>query len=171
MVKGMAAKNVILVVLLLQHIAVALQLLAYRKIGNPRADFAKRVQRQAGCVILGAVIAGNRHHFPAAVIRRGDTRFRHHAGKLRVKETDMGQGYLSGHNVGRRIMQGQFHTAQGKIRRFQAFPGTQLFYHSLIPFFSGKNLRHVFPHAFLQKVPRLTVLCKQIRQKQAFSRG
>ena len=170
MPEGMRRKNLVLIVLLLQHIAILIQLLAHREVGHAHAVLAEIFQCLAGRIVLGAVIAGHSHHLPPAVIRGSHARFGHHAFKLRIEEPYMRQRNLARDHRRGRIMQRQLHAAQGKVRFLQTFPAAQRFDRRAVPLLVRENLIHMRPHALRQHIPRLAVLREQIGQLQAFAR-
>ena len=109
--EGVGAEDVVLVVLLLQNVAVALQLLAHDEVGAARADLSQRVQRVGGGIVLGPVVEGDGHHLPPAVVGGGQARLRHQGAQVGVEKARVRQGDLAGHDVPGSVVQRQLHPA------------------------------------------------------------
>ena len=153
-VEGMGAEDVILVVLLLQDVAVALQLLAHGEVGAARADFAQRVQRVGGGIVLGPVVEGDGHHLPPAVVG---------GGQARVRQSD-----LAGDDIPGGVVQRQLHAAQGEIRRRESLGRAQAVDGRAVVVLAGEDVRQVRPHALGQRLPGPVL--KQVGQGHAAAR-
>ena len=167
-VEGVGAEDVVLVVLLLQHVAVALQLLAHDEVGAARADLAKRVQRVGGGIVLGPVVKGDGYHLPPAVVGGGQARLRHQGLQVGVEKARVRQSDLAGHDVPGGVVQRQLHAAEGEVRRGEGFGRAQAVDGGAVMALAGEDVPKVRPHAVGKRLPGIVL--KQVGQGQPLPR-